>query len=200
MQQHFLRCTSPELTAWRKTFLHSLCSHLDTAHTQFELMVVLLECIDDWLDGEAIDPAGYPQYCQSAVKAQNHSGWHAFLQGYWTTQWSLLKDAHLKQTKQTKRWTHKCSGRTWASHTITTIWKHIHNAWALHNDAVHIIDGKLEDADLKKRTHFRIIRLHQRKPETMAIHQDYFFDDADATLLTTTLTLQRNWLNLNEPA
>jgi hypothetical protein len=40
---------------------------------------------------------------------------------------------------------------------IITIWKHIHNAWTLHNDAVHVIDGKLEDADLKERTHFQII-------------------------------------------
>jgi hypothetical protein len=51
-----------------------------------------------------------------------------------------------------------------------------------------------------KRTHFRIIRLHQRKPETMAIHRDYFFEDADAILLATTLTFQRSWLNLYEPA
>jgi hypothetical protein len=33
----------------------------------------------------------------------------------------------------------------------------------------------------------------------MAIHRDYFFDDADATLLATTLSFQRNWLNLYEP-
>jgi hypothetical protein len=68
--------------------------------------------------------------------------------------------------------------------------------WTLHNDAIHVIDGKIEDVDLKKRTHFQIIRLHQRKPETMAIHRDYFFDDADAILLAMTLTFQCNWLNL----
>jgi hypothetical protein len=34
----------------------------------------------------------------------------------------------------------------------------------------------------------------------MAIHPDYIFDDADAILLATTLTFQRNWLNLYEPA
>jgi hypothetical protein len=81
-QQHLLHGTSPELTAWRKTFLCALRSHLDTAHIQFELMVVLLQCIDAWLDGEAIDLTGYPRYCQSTIKAQNRIGWHAFLQGY----------------------------------------------------------------------------------------------------------------------
>jgi hypothetical protein len=196
-QQHFLRCTSLELTTWRKTFLRASRSHYEDSHTHVELMVVLLECIYAWLDGEAIDSAGYTRYCQSAITAQNKIGWYPFLQGYWTNEWSLLQDAHLKHTQ---RWTHKCSGRTWASPTIFNIWKHIHNAWTLHNDAIHAINGKLEDADLKKRTHFRIIRLHQRKPETMAIHHDYFFEDADAILLATTLTFQRTWLNLYEPA
>jgi hypothetical protein len=196
-QQHFLRCTSPDLIAWRKTFLRSLRSHLDSAHTKLELMTVLLECTEAWLTGEAINPADYPRYCQRAIQAQTRIGWHAFLQGYWTTEWALLQDAHLKYTRQ---WTHTCSGRTWATRTITTIWQHIHNGWTLHNDAIHVIDGKLEDADIKTRTHFRIIRLHQRRSETMAIHRDYFFDDADATLQATTLTFQRNWLNLYEPA
>jgi hypothetical protein len=160
-------------------------------------MVVLIECVDAWLDGEAIDPAGYPKHCQSAIAAQNKIGWPAFLRGYWTTQWSALQDAHLKKTAT---WTHKRNGRTWASHTITTIWKHLHAAWQLHNAAIHTHDEKIEDDDIKKRTRFRITRLHQRKYETMAIHRDYFFDDPDATLAATSLNFQRNWLQLYEPA
>jgi hypothetical protein len=196
-QTHFLQCSGPTPTAWRQSFLRGLRSHLDSHHTQFELLVVLLECIDAWLDGEAIDPTGYPRICRRAITAQNNIGWHAFLQGYWTTAWSQLQDAHLKQTK---RWTHKCNGRTWATRTITTIWKHIHAGWKIHNDAVHIRDAKFEDADLKQRTHFRIIRLHQRQTETLAIHREYFFEDVDTTLRITTLNFLRNWLHLYEPA
>jgi hypothetical protein len=34
----------------------------------------------------------------------------------------------------------------------------------------------------------------------MVMHRDYFFDNPAATFATTTLNLQRNWLNLYEPA
>jgi hypothetical protein len=42
--------------------------------------------------------------------------------------------------------------------------------------------------------------LHQRRNETMTMHRDYFLDNPTATLTTTTLNFQRNWLNLYEPA
>jgi hypothetical protein len=163
--------------------------YLESYQTQFEMLVVLLDCIGAWLDGDAIDPVEYPRLCCRAIIAQNRIGWHAFLPGYWTPEWSSLQDAHLKATEG---WTHKCNGRTWATRTITTIWKHLHAAWTNHNDAIHALDAKYEDADLQKRTRFRIIRLHQRKTETMAIHQDYFFEDVDTTLRVTSLTFQRN--------
>jgi hypothetical protein len=89
----------------------------------------------------------------------------------------------------------------WATRTITALWEYVHNAWTLHNDTVHAHDGaKTEDTDLKTWTQFRIIRLHQRRDETMAMHRDYFFEDPTTTLNTTTLNFQRNWLNLYERA
>jgi hypothetical protein len=78
--------------------------------------------------------------------------------------------------------------------------QHSSGLWTLHNDAVHTRDAKFEDLNLKTRTQFRIIRLHQRRCETMAIHRDYFFEDPDAILLATSLNFQRNWLNLYEAA
>jgi hypothetical protein len=179
------------------SYASSLRSYLESYQTQYEVMVVLLECIEAWLVGDIIDPAGYPRICQRAITAQNIIGWHAFLQGYWTTEWSLLQDAHLKKSKS---WTHKCSGRTWATRTITTLWNHIQTGWTIHNDAVHTRDAQFEDADLKKRAHFRITRLHQRQSETMAIHREYFFEDVDTTLRVSPLNFLRNWLNLYEPA
>jgi hypothetical protein len=158
-------------------------------------MTVILEAIKAWLNGAAINPLMYPRRCRQAIHAQNRIGWYAFLQGYWTPEWSLLQDAHLKSTKI---WTHQCNGQSWASHNITTIWNNIHQAWTLHNDALHTRDAKFEDHDLKKRTKFRIIRLHQRRCETMAIHSDYFLEDPDAILLVTSPNFQRNWLNLYE--
>jgi hypothetical protein len=95
--------------------------------------------------------------------------------------------------------THRCTGQTWATHTITTLWDYVQTTWQLHNDTVHTHDAKTEDIDLKTRTHFRIIRLHQRRNNTMAMHHDYFVDNPTATLTTTTLNFQRNWLNLCEP-
>jgi hypothetical protein len=160
-------------------------------------MVILLDAIDAWLDGKAIDPCGYPKSCRQAIITQNRIGWLAFLQGYWATEWSLLQDAHLARTHTR---THTFNGQTWATRTITTIWDHLHTAWTLHNDTVHVRDTNSEDADIKKRTHFRITRLHQRKNETMAIHHDYFLDNLATTLSTTTLNFQRNWLNLYESA
>jgi hypothetical protein len=160
-------------------------------------MTVILEAIEAWLDGAAINPLGYPRRCRRAITTQNRIGSHAFLQGYWTPEWSLLQDAHLKSTKI---WTHQCNGQSWASHTITTIWDNIHQAWTLHNDALHTRDAKFEDLDLKKRTQFRIIRLRQHRCETMAIHRDYFFDNPDAVLLATSLNFHHNWLNLYEAA
>jgi hypothetical protein len=95
--------------------------------------------------------------------------------------------------------THKCNGQTWATRTIAQIWDHLHNAWKLHNDTIHVRDKNYENAEIKKRTHFRITCLNQRKHETMAIHQDYF-DDFVTTLGTTNLNFQRNWLHLYESA
>jgi hypothetical protein len=77
---------------------------------------------------------------------------------------------------------------------------YVQTVWQIHNDTVHAHDAKTEDIDLKTRTHFCIIRLHQRRNNTMAMHRDYFFDNPTATLATMTLNFQRNWLNLYEPA
>jgi hypothetical protein len=89
----------------------------------------------------------------------------------------------------------RANGQTWVTRTITTFWSHIQVAWQLHNDALHAHNAKAEDIDLKKRTHFRIIRLHQRRKDTFPIHHEYFFENPDAILLATTLTFQRNWLD-----
>jgi hypothetical protein len=98
-QSHLLRCSSPSLTLWRKSFLCNLRSYLESYRTNLEVMIVILEAIEAWLDGAAINPLGYPRRCRRAITAQNRIGWHTFLQGYWTPEWSLLQDAHLKSTK-----------------------------------------------------------------------------------------------------
>jgi hypothetical protein len=90
---------------------------LESFQTHFEVMVVLLDAIDAWLDGEAIDPCGYPKSCRQAIITQNRIGWLAFLQGYWATEWPLLQDAHLARTHTR---THTFNGQTWATRTITT--------------------------------------------------------------------------------
>jgi hypothetical protein len=151
------------------------------------MKVVILEATTAWLhQGDTITPDDYPRRCCHVIIAQTAIGWHEFLQGYWAKEWSILQDAHLRQTLQ---WTHKCNGQTWATRIITTIWDYVQTAWQIHNDTIHAHDAKTEDADLKTRTHFRIIRLHQRRNDAMAMHRDYFFDNPTATLATTTLNL-----------
>jgi hypothetical protein len=68
-------------------------------HTSHELQVVLIEAIEAWLDGERIDPCGYPRTYKAAIIAQNLIGWHSFLQGYWSSHLIQLQDAHLKSIK-----------------------------------------------------------------------------------------------------
>jgi hypothetical protein len=194
---HFLRCTSQDPVQWRISSLCKLGSHLENSDTNFKLMTVILEATTAWLQGDTITPDDYPRRCHRAIIAQTAIGWHKFLQGHWAKEWYILQDAHLRQTSL---WTHKCTGQTWATCTITTIWDYVQTAWKIHNDTIHAHDVKTEDTDLKTRTHFRIICLHQCHHDTMAMHRDYFFDNPTATLATTTLNFQRNWLNLYEPA
>jgi hypothetical protein len=73
-QIHFLRCPSPAVIAWRKSFLCQLRAYLESFQTNFEVMVVLLEATDAWLNGEAIDPCGYPKSCRQAIAAQTRIG------------------------------------------------------------------------------------------------------------------------------
>jgi hypothetical protein len=194
---HFLRCHSPAPAQWRISFLCNLRAHMETSKTNFELMTVILDAITVWLQDDSITPEDYPRRCRRAIIAQTAIRWHESLQGYWAHEWSILQDAHLRNTS--KR-IHTSTGQTWATRTITRIWDYVQAAWKIHNDNIHAQDAKTEDTDLKIRTHFRIIRLHQQQNETLAMHRDYFFDNPTATLDATSLNFQRNWLNLYEPA
>jgi hypothetical protein len=60
---------------------------MNTLHAAHDLQVVLTNALEEaWLDGENIDPRGYPRKYQAALTAQNLIGWHFFLQGYWSSQ------------------------------------------------------------------------------------------------------------------
>jgi hypothetical protein len=118
---HFLRCTCTDQSDWRTSSLRKLRSYLESSQTNFELMTVILEAITAWLTGGTISSTDYPSRCRRAINAQTVIGWHEFLQGYWAKEWSLLQDAHLRNTSQ---WTHKSTSQTWATRTITTLWEY----------------------------------------------------------------------------
>jgi hypothetical protein len=73
-QAHFVHCCHPTAQAWRNTLLRTTRTKLATLHTPHELQVVFLEAIEAWLDGERIDPRGYPRIYRAALTAQNLIG------------------------------------------------------------------------------------------------------------------------------
>jgi hypothetical protein len=131
---HFLRCMHTTAATWRITFLHDLCTKLTTLHTSHELTTVLIDIVEVWLEGEQIHPCNYPRIYRTAILAQQQIGWHAFLQGYWSTKWEYLQDAHLRHIKE---YNNKMTGKIWATRIITTIWQQIFDGWEIHNTNVH---------------------------------------------------------------
>jgi hypothetical protein len=81
-QHHFLRCLHTTVQTWHDSFLRALRARLTALHTSQELTTVLVDVIEAWLDGEKINPCNYPRHYRSAIRAQEHIGWHEFLQGY----------------------------------------------------------------------------------------------------------------------
>jgi hypothetical protein len=86
----------PIAQAWRHTFLRTIRATMNTLHAAHDLQVVLADALEAWLDGENIDPRGYPHKYQAALTAQNLIGSHSFLQGYSSSQWISLQEAKLK--------------------------------------------------------------------------------------------------------
>jgi hypothetical protein len=121
-QEHFFQCQHSTAQTWRNTFLRTLRTKLETLHTPHDLQVVLIETIEAWLDGERIDPRGYPRIYQAAITAQNLIGWHSFLRGYWSSHWVTIQDAHLKRVNE---YSNKMTGKIWATRTIVHIWDHV---------------------------------------------------------------------------
>jgi hypothetical protein len=157
-----------------------------------------MEAVEAWLDGEHIDPRGYPRVYRAALTAQNLIGWHSFLRGYWSTYWIQLHDAHLKRTNQ---YSNKMTGKIWASRMILHIWDKVQEGWKLHNDKVHGKTTLLEDADLRRRTIAKIYTLHRMRRKVLHDHVDYLFlTDIRTTLRTATLNYLRNWIRLYEPS
>jgi hypothetical protein len=78
------------VATWRITFLRALRNQLTFVHTSHELTPVLVDMVEVWLDGEQINSCNYPRLYRTAIEAQQQIGWHAFLQGDWSTHWATL--------------------------------------------------------------------------------------------------------------
>lgn len=196
-QDHFFHCCHPAAQTWRNTLLRTTRTKLATLSTPYDLQVVFMDAIEAWLDGERIDPRGYPRVYRAALIAQNLIGWHSFLQGYWSTYWIQLQDAHLKRHNQ---YSYKMTGHIWATRMIVHIWDSVQDGWKLHNDKVHGKNSSLEDADLRRRTIAKIITLHRERRNVLHDHVDHLFlTDLRTTLRTATLNYLRNWIRIYEP-
>jgi hypothetical protein len=188
----------PIAQSWRLTFLRTIRATMDTLHAAHELQVVLTDALEAWLDGENIDPRGYPRKYQAALTAQNLIGWHSFLQGYWSSQWISLQEANLKQTKN---YSYKVTGKISSSKLLTVIWEQILQGWTLHNDQIHGTNKKLADADLRKQTISKIFQLHQRRRDVLPDHASYLFlTNVYDTVRTASLQFMRNWIRIDEPS
>jgi hypothetical protein len=197
-QAHFFHCCHPTAQTWRNTLLRTTRTKLDTLHTPHELQVVLIEALEAWLDGERIDPRGYPSIYRAALTAQNMIGWHSFLRGYWSSHWITLQDAHLKRTHA---YTHKMTGKIWATRIIVHIWDQVQAGWKLHNDKVHSKNATLDDADIRRRTIAKIYHLHRLRRKVLHDHIDHLFlTDVRTTIRTSTLKYLQNWIRLYEPS
>jgi hypothetical protein len=188
----------PTASTWRLTFLRDLHTKLTNLHTSHELTTVLLDVVEIWLEGEQIHPSNYPRLYRTAILAQQHIGWHAFLQGYWSTQWEYLQDAHLRHIKEYNNTT---TGKIWASRIITTIWQQIFDGWEVHNTNVHGKQQQHADIDLRRRIISKVYQLHSRRREVLVNHVAYLFlPDLRETIRTSTLQFLRNWIRLYEPS
>jgi hypothetical protein len=197
-QAHFFHCCHPTAQSWRDTLLRTTRAKLATLHTPLELQVVLTEALKAWLDGERIDPRGYPRIYRTALTAQNLIGWHSFLRGYRSSHWIALQDAHLKRINEHS---HKMTGTIWATRMIVHLWDPTQAGWKLHNDKVHGKNASIEDVDLRRRTIAKIYLLHSYRRKVITDHVKHLFlTDICTTIRTSTLQYLRNWIRLYEPS
>jgi hypothetical protein len=183
---------------WRLTFLRDLRTKLTTLHTSHELTTVLVDVVEVWLEGEQIHPCNYPRIYRTAILAQQQIGWHAFLQGYWSTKWEHLQDAHLRHIKE---YNNKMPGKIWATRIITIIWQQFFEGWEVHNTNVHGKQQQAADLDLRRRIISKVYHLHSRRREVLVDHVDYLFlTDLRETIRTSTLQFLRNWIRLYKPS
>jgi hypothetical protein len=170
---------------------------LTALQTSHELLTVLVDVVEVWLDGEQINPCNYPRLYRSAITEQQQIGWHAFLQGYWSTQWEKLQDPHLRRIEHN----HKLTGKIWATRIISTLWQHIFEGWELHNTHVRGNKQKTADLDLRRRNISKVYHLLSQCNEVLADHVNYvFLSDLKQTIRTATLNFLRNWIRLYEPS
>ena len=93
---------------------------MDKLHTDPGLTSLVLDGIMSVFEDSQMDPNSYSEQYREIVTQQNLIGWNNFFKGRWTKEWAVTQEAHLKQTG---KFSAKCSGITWVTNLIDTMWK-----------------------------------------------------------------------------
>jgi hypothetical protein len=132
---HLFRCSTPEVSSWRSTFLHDLRhACLNQWNTRYGLVEVLCAGLTGWFQGDLpLDPADFPLSLRQLVHQQNQIGWDQLFRGRVSLLWSDLQQAHLSDTPGRHV---AVTGTKWATDVLCFCWERFFTLWKSRNAVV----------------------------------------------------------------
>ena len=116
---HIIRCPTEARKKWREKTLASIDTTCKDQKTDPHLRYLICSSVASWMELAVdnhtrfrVDPGEFPNaYCR-LIEQQNRIGWEHIFQGWFSTEWSLLKD-EFYANKLNNKPKQKMTGHSW---------------------------------------------------------------------------------------
>ena len=204
-QQHMVLCDhNPNRTA-AHTELHSGGSTYKENHN---LVLVLTDCIEQWLFDPTINPSitsvsqpTLEQYStllplhmmdtlQEAITEQNSIGWMNLLRGFFSAKWRHLASSHMSNPDP--RAVQPAEGRRRMGNVLQRVQGFIQQLWIGRNEALHKHDKFDEEKFLSLEA--AEIRHYFTQPHLLPVQDQHYCQGQVLTILRGRPSYRRRWL------
>ena len=191
---HVITCINPHARRLRNTLLDGLRTWMTENDTCPDIISALMTVLTDWFRKPSSfrlpylfvdDPA-----LRRTINEQHKIGWFNMLQGFQTTGWAILQDAHYRTLPYCKK-----LGKTWASRLQFEFWTFIWDMWN-HRQDVKKKQPSAEDTVMQREIRAAACEELRTGMGTLPPLYHIYFTMTQPKLLDKSATDIRAWLRL----
>ena len=185
---HFITCTHHSRTPLKIKLISDLRAHLANLPGDPILRDIALEGINSFITQTDLPPSRYPDRYHLLLTTQSGIGWHNFLRGFVSNEWTRLHHQYLK--------THSLPSTTHQSLTcLPLVLEHLYTIWKFRNQQRHSSTSTNHLSELTRQTHTQIKELYQYRTSVLPTDQHIFHCSLSAHLKESLTSLQAWILN-----